>query len=80
MYKVDSSGYWTEVVIKREKDKLIDTYTKLYNKLWGGTNGLWSGDLERLDDKSLRKEIKEMRKAIKDKDSYYPGLSKTPQI
>ena len=59
-----------------KKDKLIQRYVNLYRMLWNGNSGLWTGDLERMSEKELTKEIKQMQQAIKEKDSYFPGLSK----
>ena len=59
------------------KDKLIQHYVNLYRILWNGNSGLWTGDLERMSELELKKEIKQMKKAIREKDSYFPGLAET---
>ena len=58
------------------KKEIIQHYVNLYRILWNGNSGLWTGDLERMTEEELRKEIKGMKLAIKNKDAYYPGLAK----
>lgn len=53
---------------------LIQHYVNLYRILWNGNQGLWTEDLKRMTEKELRKEIRGMRLAIKEKNSYYPGF------
>lgn len=57
------------------KSNLIQHYVNLYRILWNGNTGLWTGDLERMSERELRKEISGMKKAIREKDSWFPGLS-----
>lgn len=57
------------------KEKLIQHYVNLYRILWNGNFGLWTGDLERMTEQELKKEIAGMKRAIRNKDSYYPGLA-----
>ena len=56
------------------KEKLIEHYVNLYRILWNSNSGLWTETLERMKESELKKEISQMQKAIKDKNSYYPGL------
>ena len=58
---------------------LIQQYVNLYRILWNGNSGLWTEDLERMSKRELRKEIREMKQAIKEDNSYYPGLGKKYQ-
>ena len=59
-----------------QKENLTDEYVNLYRQLWLSNNGLWTEDLMRMSKSEIKKEIKEMQKAIKEKNSYYPGLCK----
>jgi hypothetical protein len=45
------------------KNDLVSHYVNLYRILWNGNTGLWTENLERMSEKELRKEIKEMKKA-----------------
>ena len=56
------------------KEKLIDEYVNLYRLLWGNNAGLWTEDLKNMSAKELKKDIKDMEMAIKDKNSYFPML------
>jgi len=53
---------------------LIQQYVNLYRILWNGNQGLWTGDLERMSEREIKTEIKGMKKAIKEKNPYYPGF------
>lgn len=67
------NGVWTEKTIMSKKDKLIVRYQKLYSKLWNNNANVLN--LNDLSEKELRVEIKEMEQAIKEQNSYYPGLA-----
>ena len=58
-----------------ENEKLVVQYVNLYRILWNGNSGLWTEDLERMSAKELKKEIKAMQQAIKENNSYFPGLA-----
>ena len=59
---------------------LIQQYVNLYRILWNSNNGLWTGDLERMSEKEIKKEISGMKKAIREKDSYFPGIGEKGRI
>ena len=63
-----------QFITKFMKD-LIQQYVNLYRILWNGNTGLWTGYLERMSERELKKEIREMKQAIREKNSYYPGLA-----
>ena len=55
------------------QDQLISQYVNLYRQLWLSNSGLWTDDLKRMSEKELKKEIKEMKQAIKEHNAYYPA-------
>jgi len=56
----------------QNKQDLVGQYVNLYRQLW--LSNIWSEDLERMSEKELKKEIREMKKAIKEKNGYYPAF------
>jgi len=57
-----------------DKEKLIDHYVNLYRQLWGSNSGLCTETLKQMGEKELKKEIKEMKQHIKDKNPYFPAF------
>jgi len=57
------------------KQKLIDEYVNLYRILWLSNSGLWTEDLKNMTEAELKKEIAGMKKAVEEKNSFYPGLN-----
>lgn len=56
------------------KENLIEEYVNLYRVIWLGNTGLWTEDLERMKESELKKEIREMKQIIKEKNTYYPAF------
>ena len=63
----------TSKIGKNPGGVLYEEYRKLYRRLW--PSGYVSDyDLDRLSEEAIKKEIKQMKKEIKNKSSYFPGL------
>tara|TARA_R100000789_G_scaffold8701_1_gene12776 strand:+ start:96 stop:299 length:204 start_codon:yes stop_codon:yes gene_type:complete len=56
------------------KNDLISHYVNLYRQLWLSNEGLWTDQLKQMSEKELKWGIKDMKRAIKEKDGYYPAF------
>lgn len=50
--------------MEETKRDLIEHYVNLYRQLRGSNSGLWTEELNHIDEKELKKEIKEMLNRI----------------
>jgi|ETN01SMinimDraft_4_1059930.scaffolds.fasta_scaffold90679_2 hypothetical protein len=57
------------------KNDLISHYVNLYRQLWLSNEGLWTDQLKQMSKKELKWGIKDMKRAIKEK-QYKGGMSK----